>query len=260
MNEQLVLQAESRFNVSNGQAATKQSPIMILRRLLRSSPRELDVLSAYAEWSQDYPPRAHNALMRAEEQAMLALLPDVRDLVALDLACGTGRYARILRDRGARHVLGVDLSPEMLAQSDKRTASFVLSDLSRLPITDNAFDLITCGLAIGHVENLSCALAESARVLKRGGVLVYSDFHPLGALAGWRREFNGRDGKRYAVKHFVHLYADHQAACQAAGLTIRALREPIIGRDIQEDFSGSDEVYVRWSGWPAVLVIRADKD
>ncbi len=198
--------------------------------------------------------------MRAEEKAMLELAPDLRDKAVLDLACGTGRYAQRLKDRGARLVVGIDLSPEMLAQTDKCIAQFALADLSQLPITNYLFDLVVCGLAIGHAENLPRAIAESARVLKPGGALLYSDFHPLGYLAGWRREFNGRNGKRYAVKHFAHLYSDHAAACRAAGLTIRLIREPVIGRDIQEEFPRSDEVYARWTGWPAALIIRADKN
>lgn len=228
-------------------------------RFFKPKSQELDVLAAYAEWSQNYPPHAHNALMRAEEKAMLELAPDLRDKTALDLACGTGRYARILKDRCARPVAGIDLSPEMLAQTDKGIGQFALADLAQLPITNNSYDFIICGLAIGHVENLPLAIAEAARVLKPGGTFLYSDFHPLGYLAGWRREFSGRNGKRYAVKHFAHLYSDHDAACRAAGLTIRAIREPVIGREIQEQFPGSDAVYSRWTGWPAVLVIRADK-
>jgi malonyl-CoA O-methyltransferase len=195
--------------------------------------------------------------MRAEEKAMLELLPDPR--VALDLGCGTGRYARILHERGATRVVGADLSLDMLARADKRNADFILANLTQLPFTNSAFDLVVCGLAIGHIENLQCALAEIARLLKRGGTLLYSDFHPLGYLAGWKREFNGRNGKRYAVKHHAHLYADHDAACRAADLQITAVCEPIIGREITEKFPGSDELYHRWNGWPAVLVIRVEK-
>ena len=96
-------------------------------------------------------------------------------------------------------------------------------------------------------------------MMKRGGTCLYSDFHPLGHLAGWRREFNGRNGARYFVKHHAHLYSDHDAACRVAGLRITAVSEPIIGRDITESFPGSDELYRRWNGWPAVLVIRAER-
>ena len=244
---------------------TKPSPISALRRWFRSlrslakTPPELDAITAYAEWSHNYPAHAHNPLMRAEERALLDLLPDPRGKIALDLGCGTGRYARILHERGATRVIGTDLSPEMLARADKQNASFILSDLDQLPFANCFFDLVVCGLAIGHIQDLHRALAEISRTMQRGGTLLYSDFHPLGYLAGWKREFNGPDGDRYAVKHIAHLYCDHDAACRAAGLQITAVREPIIGRDITETFPGSDELYRRWNGWPAVLVIRAAK-
>ncbi|MBI3742404.1 MAG: class I SAM-dependent methyltransferase [Chloroflexi bacterium] len=223
------------------------------------TPKELGVLSAYAEWASHYPPRAHNALMRAEEKTLLEIMPDPRGKIALDLACGTGRYARILRERNARAVFGIDLSREMLAQTNSNDAAFARGDLLNIPFPNSFFEIIVCGLALGHVENLTQAIGESARVLKRGGIIVYSDFHPLGYLAGWRREFSSRDGKRHAVKHFAHLYADHALACRAAGLTITAVREPIIGREIREEFPGSDSIYRQWRGWPAVLVLRAEK-
>jgi hypothetical protein len=84
-------------------------------------------------------------------------------------------------------------------------------------------------------------------VLAPGGSVVYSDLHPFGALAGWKRSFRGRDGREYSARHHIHLYADHQAACQAAGLAITAVREPRI------DFEHP------YRGYPAVLVIRAGK-
>ncbi|MBI3914975.1 MAG: class I SAM-dependent methyltransferase [Chloroflexi bacterium] len=227
------------------------------------TPRELDVASAYAMWAREYPPFAHNAFMRAEERSLLELLPDARDCIALDLACGSGRYARILRERGAAKVFGLDLSTEMLAKTNtcpcgrcegKRMASFVQSNLPQLPFTNYSFDLIVCGLAIGHIEKLAPAFGEIARVLKRGGTFLYSDFHPRLALAGARREFSV-NGSRFAVKHFTHRYADHVAALRSAGLQITGVREPIIGTDIQENFSGDS----KWSGLPGVLVIRAEK-
>lgn len=227
--------------------------------LLHRNPRELDVMSAYAEWAPTYPARAHNALMRAEERVMLELLPDPRGKFVLDLACGTGRYARLLNERGAQCVIAADLSFDMLDRADRRAAQFVQANLTHIPLTNCTFDLATCGLAVGHIENLQHVLAEVSRLLRVGGTLVYSDFHPLGYLAGWRREFNGSSGERFSVRHYPHLYSDHVAACQAAGLRICDVREPIIGRDVSEEFPGSKKVYTRWSGWPAVLVIRAVK-
>jgi malonyl-CoA O-methyltransferase len=213
----------------------------------RAAPIELEVLDAYARWAASYAPEAHNPLMALEEQAVLELLPAPASGRWLDLACGSGRYLKRLAGAGAERAMGLDLSRPMLARAVELGYPLMQADLQRLPLAAGCFDRIVCGLAVGHVADLAGSLAEMARLLAPGGVLVYSDFHPFGALLGWKRTFRAADGVAYAARHHVHLYAAHQAACQAAGLTIDAAREPRI------DF---DHPY---RGYPAVLVIRAIK-
>ena len=213
----------------------------------RTPPVELDVLDAYARWAVDYAPEAHNPIMRLEEQAVLGLLPEAPSRRALDLACGSGRYLNRLAGAGASRLLGVDFSRPMLARAAASGRPLVQADLLHLPLAPESFDLIVCGLAVGHVVNLTGAIAEMARVLEPGGLLVYSDFHPFGALLGWKRSFRVAGGGEYAARHHVHLYTTHQAACQAAGLCIDAVREPRI------------DVDHAYRGYPAVLVIRAVK-
>lgn len=207
----------------------------------------LEPLEAYARWAATYPPVPHNLLMEMEQAAMLELLPEVRNKVALDLACGSGRYVNILRERGAAKVIGLDLSREMLAAASSPQKKLLQGDLCALPLASAAFDLVVCGLAVGHVENLRSVIAEAGRVLRAGGEFLYSDFHPFGALAGWRRTFRAEDGKEYAVRHFTHWFEDHVAACRATGLQIVAVREPKIAIDH------------KWRGFPAVIIILARK-
>jgi malonyl-CoA O-methyltransferase len=213
----------------------------------RAAPVELDVLAAYAQWAAAYTPDAHNPLMQLEEQAVQDLLPDVAGRRFLDLACGSGRYLKRLAPGAGGRAIGVDFSGPMLARATALGRPLAQADLSALPLAAGAFDLIVCGLAVGHLADLTGSLGEMARVLASGGVLIYSDFHPFGALLGWKRTFRGADGTEYAARHHVHLYAAHQAACQAAGLCIEAVREPRIE---------SEHPY---RGYPAVLVIRASK-
>ena len=98
--------------------------------------------------------------------------------VALDAACGTGRFAEFLAKRGHR-VIGVDSSPDMLAHARRRVpdAEFRLAELDRLPLPDDSVDVIVCALALVHVPRLHPVLAEFARVLRPGGDLVISDIH-----------------------------------------------------------------------------------
>lgn len=207
----------------------------------------LEPAEAYARWAANYPPAPHNLLMKMEQAAMLELLPEVRNKVALDLACGSGRYLNILRERGAANVIGLDLSREMLAAAQSIQKKLLQADVCALPLASESFDLVVCGLAVGHVEYLRSVITEAGRVLKAGGEFLNSDFHPFGALAGWQRTFRAEDGREYAVRHFTHWFEDHVAACRAAGLEITAVREPKI------------EIDHKWRGFPAVLVIKARK-
>jgi SAM-dependent methyltransferase len=133
----------------------------------------------------------------------------------------------------------------MLARSRGSLAPVALGDGRALPFADGSFDLVVSGLMVGHVRDLLGLLREVARVMRPGGVVVYSDLHPDGALRGWARTFRARDGSEYAAPHHVHSRADHERECQTSGLLIETILEPAV------DFS------YPWRGRPAALLVRA---
>lgn len=215
-----------------------------LRRLLHrdrnSPPATIDVGEAYARLADSYPAEAHNPFMRLEQATVLGLWPEVAGRRALDVACGTGRYLEILRARGAALAVGVDASTEMLRKA-RGLGAIARGDLRALPVASERFDLVVCGLAVGHVAALALVIAEMGRTLAPGGTLVYSDFHPFARLQGHARVFSV-DGRTFAIEHHVHLYGAHQAACQAAGLEIEEVRDAMSATE---------------PPFPAVLAIRA---
>jgi malonyl-CoA O-methyltransferase len=202
-------------------------------------PRE-----AYALWAASYPAYAHNPLMQAEERAMLALVPaNLRGLSILDAGCGSGRYLRYARERGARQLVGVDLSWEMLVQAIKQTRrqggaklptsqspNLLQGSLDALPLVNGWADLTICGLTIGHLEALQPALGELQRVTRPGGTILISDFHPIGEQLGWRREFRV-GAQRYAVRHTARQLHEWQQACSRLGLQISSVVEPRLDPD-----------------------------
>jgi len=177
-------------------------------------------------WARDYPPYPHNALMEAEQQAMLSLLPDVKRARGLDAGCGSGRYLRELKARGAI-AFGVDLSAAMLAEARRTQCPLARADLLALPFADASMDFIVCGLALGDVAALATAIAELARVLRPDGRLLYSVVHPSGQQRGWQRTF-AMDGRQWAVDGRWHSEAEHRRACAAAGLAIEEWREATV--------------------------------
>lgn len=186
--------------------------------------------TAYDLWAGDYPPQPHNPLMAAEQAALLALWPGLEGRRALDLACGSGRYGLLMQQRGARSVVGCDRSAGMLARSP--LALRVRADMQQLPFAPGSFDFIACGLAVGHAPDLQAWMAEAARVLARGGVLVYSDFHPDAARAGMTRSFHDAGGRRHDLAHALHAPDDHLRAACAAGLVLQGQREVRVGHEL----------------------------
>jgi ubiquinone/menaquinone biosynthesis C-methylase UbiE len=212
-------------------------------------------LAAYERWAFDYPATPHNPLMRAEQGAMLERWPDVRGGRALDLACGTGRYSRLLAESGAREVVALDVSGAMLRQV--RHGHRVRSSMTMLPFRPESFDAVICGLALGHADGLERWMRETARVLVPDGRLLYSDFHPDAHRAGLVRTFRDHEGRTWNVPHRRFPVGAQCAALRAAGYTIEAVRELRVGQEIREGFSGSEAFYARWDGLPLVLVVSA---
>jgi malonyl-CoA O-methyltransferase len=194
---------------------------------------------AYAAWAPTYPPHAHNALMEAEQTAMLELLPPVSGRTVLDAGCGTGRYMRLLAALGAR-VIGVDLSQAMVGRAGMLRLPLVRADMSALPIAGASCDIVVSGLAIPDVPHLARVTAEWARVLRHRGVVVYSTLHPVGKDLGWKRTYQALDGIHSLPAHW-HSSIDHREACAGAGLEIETIREPGLTRN----------------GAPVAMVVRA---
>jgi malonyl-CoA O-methyltransferase len=197
-------------------------------RWLKRGLRVLPSLQAYALWSASYPAQAHNPLMALEEAALRAFLPDLRGLDVLDVGCGSGRWRALAQAGGARRALGVDNSAAMLRQAGQGVAQ---ADMQALPFPAASFDLLLCGLAIGHLPDHRPALAAMARLLRPSGLLLLSDFHPIQHWRGAQRTFQAADGRAYAVEHYPRTVADFWQAGERVGLRLRGLAEPALEAD-----------------------------
>lgn len=223
----------------------------------RMARRGAQTRDAYERWAPLYPPIAHNPLMRAEQEAMLRLWPTVVGRLTLDLACGSGRYSRVLRAARADEVIAVDFCEPMLAQVGD--AHRVCASMMRLPFAGGAFDTVVSGLAVGHATGIAAWMSEVARVLRGKGTLLYSDFHPQAARAGLPRSFKDVSGRSVIVPHRCFDLDAQTAALRGAGLTVEATEEVRVGYELQEPFANSERFYRRWHGLPIVLVVRAGK-
>lgn len=145
----------------------------------------------------------HN-LLEAEARELEGLLADAH---VVQLQCSHGLDALGLLNAGAASVVGVDISPEMIAQARAKadavgtdSASFVCSDVTRVPSElDGTADLVYTGRgSLPWILDLSPWAETVRRLLKEGGRVFIFEGHPLTAL--WRRGVSTlelRDGVSY---------------------------------------------------------------
>lgn len=109
----------------------------------------------------------------------------------LDVGTGTGWLAiRCALDMEEGQVIGVDVTPEMLAQATlnaekvgvKERVQFALASTMSLPYSDDEFEVVLSSLALHHTT-VSHSLDEMIRVLKPGGRIAIAD---MGAPTAWR--------------------------------------------------------------------------
>lgn len=105
--------------------------------------------------------------------------------MVLDMSCGAGLAARAIAHRAGfpGHVIGVDLSPHLVAAAERLAGEegigdcteFQTGDVDNLDISDGTFDAVVAHTLLSHVENPSAVVAEATRVLRSGGVLGIFD-------------------------------------------------------------------------------------
>ncbi len=147
----------------------------------------------------------------------------------LDLGGATGSASRHLSKRFKRsRVVVLDASREMLqAANRKRTwfsrVTMLQGDAMALPLRTGCVDLVFSNLLLPWLDDLQAAFTEVARVLRAGGLFVFSTLGPdsLSALRdAWASVDDGRHVSPFADMHDV-----------GDGLVRAGLREPVLDTD-----------------------------
>lgn len=188
--------------------------------------RAISSVEGYAAWSERYDGPG-NPFFAMDEGVLLSWLDGIEPGVAVDAACGTGRYAGHLAARGHR-VVGCDTSPEMLAvaRAGLPDVRFETSDMARLPAADSSVDVVVNALAMTHVEDLGPVFAEAARVLRAGGRFLVADVR--GYFCGSQLSpvlEHAADGSIGFIPSWDHPTSAYLRAALDAGFAVRDCRE-----------------------------------
>ena len=95
----------------------------------------------------------------------------------LDIACGAGYGSKLLKEAGAKHVDGVDLSPEVIQHAQTYFPAdgvrFFVSDATSY-IPNKKYDVIVSFETIEHVQDYHKLLSNFYHLLRGGGLLIVS--------------------------------------------------------------------------------------
>lgn len=167
----------------------------------------------------------------ADARAQVVPQASTPGAVLLDVACGGGLLAPHVASKGYLHV-GVDLGVMSLSVAREHGVTVVRGDALRLPIADEAVDVVVAGEILEHVCEPRVLIAEAARVLRPGGTFVCD------SLANTRlcKFLMVTVAERLALAprgiHDPELFVSPSAiarACRAHGidLTVRGLRPSV---------------------------------
>jgi ubiquinone/menaquinone biosynthesis C-methylase UbiE len=192
------------------------------------------------------------------------------------LECGVGTGLLLERiARFARTAKGIDLSPGMLDRARARGLDVREASVTSIPFADETFD-VTCSFKVlAHVPDIELALAEMARVTRRGGVViaefynpfslrgVVKRFGPAGAISGATREsaVYTRFDPPWAIPRLLPPSLRPIAArgvrivTPAAGL----LRVPIVGDVVRQLERRLADTRAAYFGGFYVAVLRKDR-
>jgi len=135
---------------------------------------QVKIARSFGAASQSYDKSAR--LQRYSGKHLMPWLPNRNDLTVLDLGSGTGFFTNILASQ-YQQVIGLDISRLMLEFSQDNRAkgiNWLEADAFHMPFQDESIDLVYSNLVIQWCEPLEKALAEVLRVLKPGGLFIFS--------------------------------------------------------------------------------------
>jgi malonyl-CoA O-methyltransferase len=170
----------------------------------------------------------HDVLQREVQSLLLDRLDFYLETPqrVVDIGAGTGRGSALLKQRYPKaEVIAIDLALPMLRAAKKHSSwrkpfLRVCAEATALPLADHSVDVLHSNLCFQWIDALPPLFAECVRVLKPGGMLVFSSFGP-DTLKELRAAWAEADQQAH-VGRFLDMH-DVGDAVLAAGL-----RDPVL--------------------------------
>lgn len=138
-----------------------------------------------------------------EWETLKILLPDFKGKNVLDLGCGYGWHCIYAKEQGAEFVTGIDISEKMLEIAKEKTPykdiEYLCSPIEDIDFADESFDIVLSSLTFHYIKSFEDIVKKINRILKTGGVFIFSVEHPIFTAEGSQNWYRNKNGE---ILHF----------------------------------------------------------
>lgn len=227
-------------------------------RLSGSYIPEKEAAPAYDLWSEKYDDQPGNLMLDLDEIIFGRLLNgiDITHQKVADVGCGTGRHWGKIFDLQPEKLSGFDISAGMLHQLKMKfpdAETQLIKDNLMSNIATGSFDTIISTLTVAHIKNLGAALLSWCRIVKDGGDILLTDFHPDLLAVGGQRTFK-HGGEHIAVRNYVHKVAHVKAIFALKNWEVVNEEQICIDESVKHYYENQNalHVYERFKGMPVI--------
>ena len=220
---------------------------------------------AYDHWAAAYDNQPNNLMLHLDEQVTGELIAGLvlTSPVIADIGCGTGRHWNKLQAMKPKRLLGFDVSQGMLdalLEKYPGAETFRVDSIALKAMGNESCDLVISTLVIAHIDHLEEALEEWHRVLKPGGDLLITDFHPDALAAGAKRSF-GFEGRQIHIKNFVHPISKIVSIARQLHMEPVRFTERVIDESVKDFYALQEalHLYQQFFGRPIIYGIHLKK-
>lgn len=223
-----------------------------------------------------------NANELLEIPVIKSMLPDLKNKTILDLGCGNGSMSRYFIEQGAKSVLAIDVSNNMINEAHEKNnlegITYKVLGMENISKINLKFDLIFSSLAFHYIEDFDKLIFDIYNLLNEGGTLLFSQEHPIVTSTIYKQDmkkYTEIDNKRYFFLSDYNLVGERKIFWNVDGVikyhrNFSSIANTIIknGLVIQEinESDASDSVisvvekYKYQKDRPYFIFIKAKKD
>jgi ubiquinone/menaquinone biosynthesis C-methylase UbiE len=226
---------------------------------------EKSAVEAYDLWSNDYDKQPDNLMLHLDGKLFNHLISqiNIQGKQVADIGCGTGRHWSVIFDKQPGALTGFDVSGGMLQKLKEKYPQAQIRKITDnlfSDVPDQTYNVIISTLTVAHIENIEEALQSWARLLKSGGDIIITDFHPHTLTFGGKRTFKHNNAVM-AVRNYVHPIYTIKDVLLRNNFQLMSQEEIKIDESMKPFYTKQNAMHVfeKYNGFPVIYGIHLKK-